>query len=441
LRWFWRMRGHFHEGCNWLTEAMKHYPERRTPARASALLGLSLLKNGLGDLGEALPMAVECGAIFRELGEGRYLAEAILVEGLTLLWQGEPSKGRSRIEEALSLYRQAGDSWGEAHALYRLGSSLVDYGGDPEGRLMLEQSAAILEDLHEKYLYTSVMISLGIVDLSLGNYATAQPIIERGLAAAREIHHPWGIADALTNLGGVYRIQGDYVQGQLYLEEALEVYHAQGQNIWETDVLCALAENALVQGDFADARKRLQAASRVIGDSKNAWLQLLLLYFRGMLAYYEDDNQRTVELLEETVRLARAGLFLPDLARALVTLGSARIRLGELERAYQLICEGSGLFTKLGHKLGMITALEAMAALDIEVENYIQAVKSLAAAQSYRRAIGAPLPPVDQNAYEALVSRIRTVLGEAEFAKHWENPSSLPFDDMIEATLKFCGES
>jgi predicted ATPase/DNA-binding SARP family transcriptional activator len=93
LRWFWRMRGHFHEGCNWLTEAMKHYPERRTPARASALLGLSLLKNGLGDLGEALPMAVECGAIFRELGEGRYLAEAILVEGLTLLWQGEPSKG------------------------------------------------------------------------------------------------------------------------------------------------------------------------------------------------------------------------------------------------------------------------------------------------------------------------------------------------------------
>jgi DNA-binding SARP family transcriptional activator/tetratricopeptide (TPR) repeat protein len=441
LRWFWRMRGHFHEGCNWLIETLKQYPETRSLARASALLGLSLLKNGLGDLDAALPLAVECVGIFQELGDRRCLAEASLIEGLTLLWQGEASQGRSRIEEALSLYRQVGDPWGEANALYRLGSSLADYGGDPAGRLMLEQSAAILEELHEKYLYTSVMISLGIVDLGLGNYDAAQLIIERGLMAAREIRHPWGIADALSNLGGVHRIQGDYVQAQLYLEEALEVYHTQGQNIWETDALCALAENALVQGDFAAARKRLQAASRVLGNFQNAWLRLLLLYFQGLLAFYENNGHKTVELLEETVKLARAGQFMPDLARSLVTLGNARIRSGELEIANQLICEGLELFKKLGHKLGMITALEAIAALDAARENYGPAVKSLAAAQSYRRVLGAPLPPVDRIACEALVSRIRSGLGEAEFSQQWGKHTVLPFEEIIEGVDKLCGQA
>lgn len=36
LRWFWRMCGHFHEGRDWLIQALQTCPERSTTARASA---------------------------------------------------------------------------------------------------------------------------------------------------------------------------------------------------------------------------------------------------------------------------------------------------------------------------------------------------------------------------------------------------------------------
>jgi predicted ATPase len=64
LRWFWRMRGHFREGREWLIQALQICPERPTAARANALLGLSMIMNILGDLGAARPHAEESAAIF-----------------------------------------------------------------------------------------------------------------------------------------------------------------------------------------------------------------------------------------------------------------------------------------------------------------------------------------------------------------------------------------
>ena len=46
LRWFWRMRGHFHEGRDWLKESLQQRPEMRTVARSDAHLGVTLILNG-----------------------------------------------------------------------------------------------------------------------------------------------------------------------------------------------------------------------------------------------------------------------------------------------------------------------------------------------------------------------------------------------------------
>jgi hypothetical protein len=78
LRWFWRMRGHFHEGRSWLIKSLQQDPEKRTAARAAALLGKSQLINALGDLGTALPVAEESAAIYRELGDQHGLANVTL---------------------------------------------------------------------------------------------------------------------------------------------------------------------------------------------------------------------------------------------------------------------------------------------------------------------------------------------------------------------------
>jgi tetratricopeptide (TPR) repeat protein len=435
LRWFWRMRGHFHEGRDRLKAALQCSPDSRTAARASALLGKSMLENAIGDLGAARAPAEESLSIFRELGDQECLAEVLITAGFTIIWQGDTASGQARTKEALDIYRKSGDRWGEAHALYRLGSYLADYSTDLVGRTMLEESASLLEDLGEKYLYTSVLISLGIVDMSLGNYATAKPLFERSLAITREIRHPWGIADALTNLGCLFRITGEYATAQARFEESLQVYREQGRNIWETDVLCAMAENEIIQGDFSSAHIHIQAAHSRLGVSENKWLLVLVCYLRGLLAYYEDNNVQAAIVLEQATTFAREGQFKPDLARSLMTLGRVRLKLGEVGLATALLMESLSRFRDIGNKLGIAITLEALASVRLAEGDNASAVKLYSTAHSLRDKLGAPLPPIDCAEYNSAINACKKQLGEPSFTEIWMTAESRPFEDVVNEIL------
>ena len=435
LRWFWRIRGHFYEGRNWLTRSLQQHPEGRTATKAAALLGKSLLSYALGDLPAARLPAEESTAIYRELGDQHGLAEILTVLGFTLIWQGEASLGQARLEEALAICRKAGDRWSEAQALYRLGSSLANQAGDPTGRAMLEESAAILEDLGERYILAGVLTSLGIVDLGSGDHAAAREGFERSLAVAKEVEHPWGVADALTNLGCVYRILGEYSTAQSYLEKALQVYQEYGWSSWEADVMCALAENALSQGDLSTARFRLQAASDLMEKSENRWLQMLVFYFRGLLVYYEGNADEAAKLLDETMALARQGQYKPDLARSLVTMGRVKRTLGEVVPATDLLMEGLDLFRALGHKLGIANALEELGALNAVQGDSLRAVILFSKAHAMREGIGAHLPPVDRAAYDSVLAACRTQLGDAIFARIWAEGEAFQWEQAIDFAL------
>ncbi len=424
LRWFWRMRGHFHEGLEWLMESLRQCQECTLGARGNALLGVSLLTNALGDLGAARAPAEESVSIFRNSGDQAHLAEALMIAGLTALWEGEAASGYEWGREALAIYRQLGDRGGEAQALYRLGSYLSDYSGDPAGKTMLEESASILESLGEKYLYTSVLISLGIVDLSHGDYAAAKSRFERGLVSTKEIRHPWGIADALTNIGCLLRIQGEYEKAEACFTEALEVYKEHGRNVWEVDAWCAMAENAICQGDLPAAKDNLSTATIILGKSENKWLQVLLLYFKGKLAYYEKEYEDAAGLLAKAATFAREGRFKPDLARSLVALSLANAKLGEAGRAFEPLREGLEIYWSTSNKLGIVTALEARAELDILEANYSSAAEAFGAAQHLRQAIGAVRAPIDRAEYEPDIALIRDQLGEDEFRELSSQPGA-----------------
>ncbi len=436
LRWFWRMRGHFHDGRDWLLAALQRSPEGCTAARAKALLGISLIENALGELGVAQAPAEESLSIFKELGDQEGLAEALIVAGINLLWQGETALGYARTREALEINRIAGDRWGEAHALYRLGAFLADYTGDPAGKVMLEESASILEDLGEKYLYTSVLISLGIVEMSLGNYAVARQLFERGLAATREIRHPWGIADALTNLGCLLRIQGEYAAAQDRFKESFQVYRDQGRNVWETDVLCAMTENDISQGDFPSAHFHIQSAANRLGESENKWLHVLVSYFQGLLAYYEGNFEQAVKVLEETSLLAREGQFKPDLARAIMTLARARLKLGEANLASELLSQSLVIYRENANRLGIAITLEALASVRLTQGDSANAVLLYGTGHTIREVLGAPLPPIDRSAYDSAIAATKEHLGEPLFIELWATAKARSVEDVIAEILK-----
>jgi len=251
--------------------------------------------------------------------------------------------------------------------------------------------------------------------------------LDRSLTLAREIEDLWGEADALSNLGCVLGIQGTYAVAQSHLEAALNIYREGGCEMWGADPLCALAENEASQGNLPAARLHLQVASAVAAASENRWLQTLVGYFQGLLAYYEGDMEHAARLLEKTVALARESHYRPDLARALVTLGRVSRARGETARAAALLHEGLGLFLETDAKLGVATALEGFAGLLLS-EDGARAARLFAAADALRAAIGAPLPPVDLPAYEREVAALRAELGESAFGQAWAQGKTEPYE-------------
>ena len=252
----------------------------------------------------------------------------------------------------------------------------------------------------------------------------------------REIRHPWGIADALTNLGCLFRIRGEYAIAQARFEESLQVYHEQGRNIWEIDVLCAMAENEINQGDFSSAHIHIQAAFSRFGGSENKWLHVLVCYLRGLLAYYEGDLEQAALVLEQATTLAREGQYKPDLARAVLTLGRVRRKLGETVLAAELLRESLSRFRDIGNKLGMALTLEALGSVNVALGESAYAVKLYGTAHSIRQELGAPLPPVDRNDHDSAIAAARAQLGEAFFSELWADAEANRFEAVVEGIIR-----
>jgi tetratricopeptide (TPR) repeat protein len=196
-----------------------------------------------------------------------------------------------------------------------------------------------------------------------------------------------------------------------------------------------MVENNIAQADFSSAKLHLQAASNLFKLSENKWLQVLLLYFRGLLAYYQGDATQAVGLLGETTALTRESRYKPDLARALIALGRVRRTLGEFGQASELILEGLALFRTLRHKLGIATALEELAAIRAAQNDGGQAAMLFCVAHTLRETLGAPLAPVDATTYDSAIAASRTQIGEAAFKDIWASTSIRPFQEVMDGIL------
>ncbi len=163
---------------------------------------------------------------------------------------------------------------------------------------------------------------------------------------------------------------------------------------------------------------------------------MLVLYFRGLLAYYEGGVEEAATLLEETIALAREGQFKPDLARSLLTLSRVRLRLGEVKLASELLREGLSLFWEFGHKLGIAVSLETLANLSLVQGDHKEAVMLYATAHNLRQDLGAPLPPIDRTAYDSAISDCRVHLGDAFFDSLWAGAAAEPYMAVVDDILK-----
>jgi ATP/maltotriose-dependent transcriptional regulator MalT len=251
LWWYWVNRGYFSEGRAFLAASLG-LPHRgkRTRARARALCGAGELALRQGNYQVATALLEESVASYRELGETRGLAEALLNQGLSLAYVQRFSEARTLIEQSIALSRETYDIWLLGQAQDSL-SRLAWKQGDIETTRALAEQGLHLAPLGEIRAQISPRKLLATVALVQGDYSRAADLAEALLTISQEVSDRESEFSALSTLGTVALRQGDHAQASALYNRCLNVASESGSARNSSMALARLGEITYEQGNYA----------------------------------------------------------------------------------------------------------------------------------------------------------------------------------------------
>jgi predicted ATPase/class 3 adenylate cyclase len=207
---FWQQRGHLAEGRRWLEEVLGlHSGQRRTAARAKALIGAGGLAWWQQDRGTAGTVYEEALAIERELGDPERIAEALYNHAFVVAGQDIDAAARL-LEESLDLFRKAGNEPGVAQVLGMLVIRDAEAGDWDPVVARLEETTAIWRRLGDRLHLAFDLVWLAFGYGRLGRRPDARSAAIEALDLFRAVDNPTGIGIVFTDLAFLATWEGLY---------------------------------------------------------------------------------------------------------------------------------------------------------------------------------------------------------------------------------------
>ena len=319
-------------------------PDSSEPAvRALWLDNLGTKLSGLGRPAEALPVAQEAAAMYRELAAADpdryrlYLAEALSDLGIRFWELNRPAEALPVTQEAVDIRRELAaadpDRYGPdlADALTNLGIDLKDSGGLGEALAVTQEAAAMFRDLAAAIpdLYrpavADVLDNLGIMFSMLGRPAEALPVTQEAADIRRELAavNPGGyqpkLAEVLTRLGRRFAELGRPAEALPVTQEAADISRE-----------LAAADPDRYRADLAGALNPLGTCLSELGRPAEA-----LPVTQEAAAMYRE------------LAAANPDRYRPDLANALTNLGVNFSMLGRPAEALPVAQEAADIRREL----------------------------------------------------------------------------------------------
>ncbi len=290
---------------------------RRLPAPAGEDPRIDLEEAGsaqrLADFPRGARAAKAAADKGRRSGESVVVGQALVLQGHSLLMNGQPAEAVALFRESRSRFHQAGYPWGEALAL----------------------------------------INIGLVLHRQGDLDGAEQVYLQSLAIARKVGNGLGTASQLGNLGRLYQDRGNLVRALEYLERSRDRFVEIGDPLFEARILGSIANLLRQRGDLDGALRKAEemaAISRRIDssfDEARAFDHLgAILALRGSLA----EARR----LHETAFQRLGGPSgEPSLASAaLAASADVAARLGDLRTAARRYDEALATKRRIEDRIG-----------------------------------------------------------------------------------------
>ncbi|WP_280301591.1 BTAD domain-containing putative transcriptional regulator [Nocardia neocaledoniensis] len=369
LAWYWVMRGRLAEGIRSLDTALAVPGESDPAARRIAMLWRSALVLGTGRTTETPALAgLPHDTTRAELRARWYLAH--VHTGFA---------ARRRMDDADGLrdaFAEHGDDWGVAAASASLAR-------DAFARGELSGLRAYAARSHDLFTRVGDRWGQGIAGFLLGSHAEVTGALDlarehhrAALSSAEELGLWTEVGERLTSLGRIALLRGELDHSAELHERARRVAVDQGHVVGEESAVLGLGLVARRRGDLDAAREHLGAWLDWHLDAGSHFGAALILAELGFTAEAAGDAQ-------DAERLHRRGL-------------DSALRTGD-PRAHALALEGlAGAWSLAGQSA--------------------RAARALGAADTLRRAAGAPLPEAERGDVARVEARATADLGADHFA-------------------------
>jgi len=409
LALFWRLRCHFSEGRDLLYAAVAASTGEAAGWRAKGLWGAGLLTLMVGDPEGAIPLLEESLACFRELGDLKGSARALLILGNCRQYFDNPSV-LPLVEQSATLARETGDAWCLTVSLGVAGFAHALRNELPAARARFEECVAVTPESRSFCVWG--LIGLGKVAVCQGDYRLAESSLKEAAVIAREQGDDYTEATALEYLAELAFGRGDYGRARELVEQAVSMMPELGPPEVVPRPLVLLAWIARAEGDRGGARRLFTEVRSCAGPGTYA----VALQGMAELAVEEGDLNAGRRLFEEA--RDAAGLMGDKRAVALAAQGLGRLAQAgdQAQRAAALYDEALELQLEIGDAPAVAGSLEALAGLSGAAGRHEHAVGLFSAAAALRERGGYQRPPWQSARYEADVVLARENLSAEQFA-------------------------
>lgn len=337
LLWFWHIRGHHSEGSDWLERLLEVYPAADAPLlRAAALDTLGFLYHMQYQVQKSRPLYSESLALYVGLGQAGRRGAAVARLHLAAV-EEDAVLAQAMIAESLAVFRDLGDRFYTAEALQNLSGSFLGQGRNQETSGPLEEDLALRREIGDRDGEGTALQMLGRLAMTSGNFKQAQQYFEDGLACYLAVNNGQYANGMVFNLGQLAWVQGDYETASRWVSELVAASQEQNSRTMIANIANIRASIAWSTGDYEQAETSAQELLRFSQEEENTIMAASAYYILCKTAISKNNLAAALEDMHKLVVTGqKAGLGTQDLSIVLETMALIAHIAGKLPTAVTL---------------------------------------------------------------------------------------------------------
>ncbi|MGH9136419.1 MAG: ATP-binding protein [Acidimicrobiales bacterium] len=418
LSFYWWVRGRYAEGRRWLEQLVDASPGAPAGVRAEAWKGIGWLADDAGAYDVSSAAFERSLALSRELGDEMAIGKALNGLGNVSWKRGDFDEAIASWSEFLASCRRRSDEIGVATALNNLGLVVREQGRYAEAEALLVECCDTYSRLGSDQGVASALSNLGSIHLERGDYRRATDVLTEALEIRESIGQVQGIAKTLSTQAAIETARGRFAAADELYARIIEIGGESGDRQRIAYGICGRADVAHLCGDCERAIARYEEALAIFRKLCEPLGQANVLVGLASAAVAVGERAHGAACADEALEHYRHMGHRHGIAAAHHVLARIARLAGDEHRAADLDRNALLGFDELGCRLGVASCLEGLAEHHRRADPAESALL-LAAAAATRDAIGAPVPPVDRPAIDAMVDALQADLGEEQFTARW----------------------